>query len=905
MTPARAVFGSVSVLLAMIRDSMINKVDYVELGLACADVCRALDRGMNGRQVDQISQLVFEAIEQLTTTVTEIQRNIVERGKRRVISRLFHAKNDKDTIAAWRLDINRVLHVFNTELAISTHVVVSDIRHDTANTRTIVSGVQRDVVNAHTIVSDVHHGVTNTQTVVSDVHQGVVNTHAIVSELQHSVTNTHTIVSDIRRIIVKSQEASDDKNRLAQTSIPGESPPPAPRACFGREELIEKIIVLTESLTPIALIGVGGIGKTSIALTILHNNRIKEWFGVNRRFIRCDKFPASLTHFLRRLSEVIGAGVENPEDLTPLRPFLSSKKILLVLDNAESVLDPQGANAQEIYDVVEELTHFDNICLCITSRISTIPSDCETLEIPTLPMEAARDTFYRIYKHGERSDSVNAILKRLDFHPLSITLLATVAHHNKWSTGQLTREWERRRTGVLQTEHNKSLAATIELSLASPMFQELGPDARELLGAIAFFPQGVDENNLGWLLPNIPNGTTVLDKFCILSLTYRSNNFITMLAPLRDYLCPKDPKSSPLLCTTKERYLTRMSVELDPNRPGFGDAQWITSEDVNVEHLLDVFTSIDANSDNIWDASADFMRHLFWHKKRLIVLKPKIEGLPDDHRSKPECLLELSQLFRSVGNYTENQRLLMHASKLWRERGDGYQVAKTLMFLAYTNRRLLLHKEGILQAKESLEICEQLNHTVGQAHSLRCLAWLLQGDNQFDAAEAAASRAIDVFKVLDEKFEVCQAYRLLGKICHSKGKGKREEAISHFKAALELAATSDWYSQLFWNNYSLAELFLDEEKFDDARVHVERAKSHAVNDPFLLGRGTHLQAIFWYKRRRLEEAKSEALCAVEVFEKLGSALDLKECRDLLRDIQKEMDNPVATHELDGSGCGRE
>ena len=44
---------------------MLNKLDYVELGLACAGVCRALDRGMNGRRLDEIGQSVCEAIEQL------------------------------------------------------------------------------------------------------------------------------------------------------------------------------------------------------------------------------------------------------------------------------------------------------------------------------------------------------------------------------------------------------------------------------------------------------------------------------------------------------------------------------------------------------------------------------------------------------------------------------------------------------------------------------------------------------------------------------------------------------------------------------------------------------------------------------------------------------------------------
>ena len=48
---------------------MANETDYVELGLACADVCRALDRGVNVGRVDDVSPSVFEAIDLLTTSV--------------------------------------------------------------------------------------------------------------------------------------------------------------------------------------------------------------------------------------------------------------------------------------------------------------------------------------------------------------------------------------------------------------------------------------------------------------------------------------------------------------------------------------------------------------------------------------------------------------------------------------------------------------------------------------------------------------------------------------------------------------------------------------------------------------------------------------------------------------------
>jgi len=45
---------------------VINEVDCVGLGLACADVCMALDQGMKGREPNEFGQSVLQVIEQLT-----------------------------------------------------------------------------------------------------------------------------------------------------------------------------------------------------------------------------------------------------------------------------------------------------------------------------------------------------------------------------------------------------------------------------------------------------------------------------------------------------------------------------------------------------------------------------------------------------------------------------------------------------------------------------------------------------------------------------------------------------------------------------------------------------------------------------------------------------------------------
>ena len=107
---------------------------------------------------------------------------------------------------------------------------------------------------------------------------------------------------------------------------------------------------------------------------------------------------------------------------------------------------------------------------------------------------------------------------------------------------------------------------------------------------------------------------------------------------------------------------------------------------------------------------------------------------------------------------------------------------------------------------------------------------------------------------------------------------------------------------MFWANYSLAGLFRDQGKFDDANAHIERAKSYTANSPYYLGYAMELQASIWCEQDRFEEARSEVLRATDVYERLGAAKDVEDCRELLQDIEEELDTPSVASDQSDSDC---
>ena len=156
-------------------------------------------------------------------------------------------------------------------------------------------------------------------------------------------------------------------------------------------------------------------------------------------------------------------------------------------------------------------------------------------------------------------------------------------------------------------------------------------------------------------------------------------------------------------------------------------------------------------------------------------------------------------------------------------------------------------------------------------------------DEQFDVAEEVTSLITNLLPEKGEEFHACQSHLSLGMIYQTNG--ETEKAVHHLEVAIKIAIPFSWHDQLLSAHLTLAQLFLSGGRLDDAQAHIERAKSHVADSPYLLGVVMEAQVAIWCKQYRLEEARSEALRAADVYEKLGSTEGVENCRRLLQSIE--------------------
>ena len=120
-----------------------------------------------------------------TRVIAEIQRHLIKRGKRNPISRRYHAKDDEESIATWRLEFNRILRVFNVCSVVSVR-------------RLLTFCFQAKPAIVSDTVSDARQDAPNKQ-------------HPTVPDPRSNVTNAHS-APDVHRNELKSREGTGGQN---------------------------------------------------------------------------------------------------------------------------------------------------------------------------------------------------------------------------------------------------------------------------------------------------------------------------------------------------------------------------------------------------------------------------------------------------------------------------------------------------------------------------------------------------------------------------------------------------------------------------------------------------------------------------------------------------------------------
>jgi len=298
-------------------------------------------------------------------------------------------------------------------------------------------------------------------------------------------------------------------------------------------EVLNEVLDLTDQVASTALFGPIGVGKSSVALALLHHDRTEAKYGPCRYLVYCNNVSNSLEDFLKNLCGAIHTS--HTTNMVQLRAHLeSSPPFILLLDGVDSILDPLAPEAEDISATIEEFGSYDRVCLLTTSRAHPEIPGFHRIEVPTLSESDARDAFYGLC-NVDRSPAVDDLIARLDSHPLSIDFLASSVRENGWDERMLLKAWGGDQADALKIKYYQRLKDAMEPLLLSRTVQGLGTTAPDILGAIAAFPRGIEERRLQSTLTSTTGVGVALDVLCNLSLIYRQDGFVKMLSPFQFY----------------------------------------------------------------------------------------------------------------------------------------------------------------------------------------------------------------------------------------------------------------------------------------------------------------------------------------------------------------------------------
>ncbi|KAJ7854895.1 P-loop containing nucleoside triphosphate hydrolase protein, partial [Mycena leptocephala] len=366
--------------------------------------------------------------------------------------------------------------------------------------------------------------------------------------------------------------------------------PSEPKIFHGRDPELSDILQLFNGETPrIAILGAGGMGKTSLARAVIHHTEITQRYNQHRFFIVCDSAATQV-----ELAALIGAhvGLKPGKDLTcpVIQYFSSSSNSLLILDNLETLWEPAESRGK-IEEFLSLLTGVDHLALVITMRGAERPAKVAWTHpfLPTLkPLEqdAARKTFIDIADNTHDSNEVDKVLSLTDNLPLAISLIAHLVDSEGCS--HVLSSWEEEKTSLISDGYDRTsnLNLSISLSLSSP---RLNTHSKDLLSLLSMLPDGLSDVELVQSKLPIDNILDCKAALIRTALAYSNEHKrLKALVPIREYMQKIQPPGGRLIRPLLKHFqeLLEFFMEYRGTQSSSSTVARVSSNYSNIQNVL-------------------------------------------------------------------------------------------------------------------------------------------------------------------------------------------------------------------------------------------------------------------------------------------------------------------------------
>ncbi|KAJ7195923.1 P-loop containing nucleoside triphosphate hydrolase protein, partial [Mycena pura] len=319
--------------------------------------------------------------------------------------------------------------------------------------------------------------------------------------------------------------------------------PSMPKIFHGRESELSDILQLfTQGSPRIAILGAGGMGKTSLARAVLHHPDLSLKYGECRVFVACD-VASTLAELVTLIANYLGLKPGKSPTQQIIHHFMSRPPTLLMLDNVETAWEP-AVSRSEIEEFLSLLTDIQHLALIVTMRGAERPAKVHWTRpfiqpLQPLTHDAAQKMFRDIAGEMHDGNDVDKILHLTDNMPLAIDLMAHLVDSEGCAT--VLSWWDTEKTSLVSDGYDRrsNLDMSIALSLSSPRVASRVLAACQTIARplLAILPDGLSDIELRQCSFPIQNIFECKVTLLRTSLAYStSQNRLKVLVPIREHI---------------------------------------------------------------------------------------------------------------------------------------------------------------------------------------------------------------------------------------------------------------------------------------------------------------------------------------------------------------------------------